>query len=279
MERIVDVVAGSPHVALRDHVERYVGYRLQGFPAGLHRGLPSRHLTFIVSLAAPIDVTVMPDPAQQPGAFSAVLGGLQCSPAVIAHAGDQVGIAIEVAPLAGRALFGMPAGAIASTVVELSDVLGRRAVGLAERLAAAPSWPERFAILDQVLAGALRDHAEPCGEVAWGWQRLIATEGTIPVGALAQEVGWSRRHFGERFRLEVGLPPKVAARVVRFDRARQLLERADRPGLATVAAVCGYADQAHLTREWGELAGCTPTVWIAEELPSVQDALGAAGAH
>jgi AraC-like DNA-binding protein len=50
-----------------------------------------------------------------------------------------------------------------------------------------------------------------------------------------------------------------------------MLRTAARPGLAEIAARCGYADQAHLTREWRELAGCTPSTWLAEELPSVQD--------
>lgn len=60
MDPVVEVVAAPPHPALRPFVDRYVGYRLDGFPAGVHRGLPGRHLTFIVSLGSPIDVTVMP---------------------------------------------------------------------------------------------------------------------------------------------------------------------------------------------------------------------------
>ena len=86
----------------------------------------------------------------------------------------------------------------------------------------------------------------------------MATGGTLTVGALAAEVGWSRRHLGERFRAEIGLTPKAAGRVLRFERARRLLGRARRPGLAEVAALSGYYDQAHLNREWRELAGCSP---------------------
>ena len=41
--------------------------------------------------------------------------------------------------------------------------------------------------------------------------------------------------------------------------------------LATVAAECGYADQSHLTRDWRQFAGTTPSAWIAGELPFVQD--------
>ncbi|QBI18842.1 AraC family transcriptional regulator [Egibacter rhizosphaerae] len=271
MEQVTEVWFGPPHEALRPEVERYVGYRFAGFPAGLHRGLPSRHLTFIVSLAEPIEVAAMPDPTQPGGSYAAVVGGLQGAPAVVAHDGDQVGIGVELAPTGARALFGMPAGAIASTVVELTDLLGRGVATLPERTAQAGTWGERFAILDEVLVASLRDRTRTPADVAWAWRRLEASGGTVPVGALARELGWSRRHFSERFRRELGLPPKVAAGVLRFDRARWLLGRDDHPDLATVAATCGYADQSHLTRDWNRFAGCPPTVWLAEELPFVQD--------
>jgi AraC-like DNA-binding protein len=112
----------------------------------------------------------------------------------------------------------------------------------------------------------LRDGPAGSPEVGHVWHRLQG--GAASVTALAAEVGWSRRHLAERFRREIGLPPKVAARVLRFERAKAELLRPDTaPRLADVAASCGYADQAHLTREWRELAGCTPSQWLAEEAP------------
>jgi transcriptional regulator GlxA family with amidase domain len=107
--------------------------------------------------------------------------------------------------------------------------------------------------------------------VVFAWRRLVNSDGGIPVRALAEETGWSRRHLASRFRSEIGLAPKEAARVLRFDRARRLLGRHDRPSLVDVANRCGYFDQAHLTRDWRQFAGCSPTVWMAEEFPSVQD--------
>ena len=38
-----------------------------------------------------------------------------------------------------------------------------------------------------------------------------------------------------------------------------------------MAAVCGYADQGHLARDWSDLAGCPPTTWLREEFPFLQD--------
>jgi transcriptional regulator GlxA family with amidase domain len=80
----------------------------------------------------------------------------------------------------------------------------------------------------------------------------------VSVSALADELAWSGRAFGERFRERIGMTPKRAARIVRFERATERLERDRRQGLAGLAYACGYADQAHLTREFRAFAGTTP---------------------
>ncbi|MDQ3610033.1 MAG: helix-turn-helix domain-containing protein [Actinomycetota bacterium] len=274
----VQAAVGWPRPALGSFVERYLGYRQEGLAGGSHQGLPSRHVTVIISLGPPVDIAAMPDPAQPPGSFPAFAAGLHAAPATVHHDGNQYGVHLELTPPGARALLGVPAWELASRVVDLGDLLGRRASEMADRLATTPGWPERFAVLDAVLARGAVEVDPPAPEVAWAWRRLVTTGGAVQMSALAAAVGWSRRHLSERFRRELGLPPKVVARVLRFERSRRVLERPGRPGLAEVAVACGYYDQAHLTRDWRELAGCTPTAWMAAELPSVQDTPVQAGA-
>jgi transcriptional regulator GlxA family with amidase domain len=87
------------------------------------------------------------------------------------------------------------------------------------------------------------------------------------VADVAREVGWSERHLAARFRTEIGLTPKAAARVIRFDRARRLVPR--HTG-AAVAAVCGYADQSHLVRDFVAFTGLGPRAWLAAEVGNLQ---------
>lgn len=268
----MDVTVGRPAPALQPLIARYVGYRFEGFAPGFHQGLPSRYMTVIISLDAPVDLRAMPDAGQRPGSFMTTVGGLHAVPATIAHDGTQIGISVDLAPLGARRLFGLPAGALGSTVVELGDLLGSRAAELVDRLVEADGWADRFAILDDVLVRSLAEASQPAPEVVRAWKRLVTSGGAVEIGRLAEEVAWSRRHLSQRFQAELGLSPKVAARVLRFDRAVRLLRRPQRPGLAEVAVACGYADQAHLNRDWRRLAGCTPTRWLAEELPNTQDA-------
>jgi AraC-like DNA-binding protein len=275
-------VWACPAPALRPFIARYVGYRQAGVPPATHRGLPSPYLTVIFTLDDPLTLAGHPDPGQSPGSYRTLVGGLHTAPALITHPGRQSGLQLAVSPLGARALLGLPAGELASIDVEGSGVLGPLADRIAERLQAAGDWPARFAVLDRMLTSRLVT-GPPGGapdetgtEVRHAWRLLLASGGRCPVSGLAAETGWSDRHLRSRFRHETGLTPKAAARVIRFDRARRLLQQRAAaagmtlPALADLAADCGYYDQAHLAREFRDLAGCPPSAWLAEELRIVQ---------
>jgi AraC-like DNA-binding protein len=278
MEPFVDGAIGRPAPPLRPYVGRYSGYWLDGFGPGTHQGLPSGSLTMVLSLGPPVDLAVLPDPSQPPASYDALVGGLHAAPVTIAYEQSQRGVQVDLTPFGARALFGLPAGELGSIVVPLDALVGRRAGEWLDRLRSARTWSERFAVLDDVLAAALVDAPAPAPEVVRAWDLLVTSAGAVEVAALASEAGWSRRHMSERFQRELGLTPKVAGRVIRFDRARRVLGRSPRPGLAAVAAACGYYDQAHFTREFRELAGLSPTAWLSEQLPSVQDEADSLGA-
>lgn len=266
---------GIPAGPLRGHVA-YHGYDLRGGSPGTHRGLPSPFLTLIVTVDEPL---VMLDAAGAPIARTSVLGGLHTVPETIVHDGCQRGIHVVLDPLAARALLGRPASELASVTVDTSDVLGAAGRELTERVAAADGWDARFAALDTVLGRALdrasgAPRASVGDEVRRAWRRLVRSGGRVGVRELADEVGWSDRHLSQRFRAEVGVAPKAAARMTRFDRARRRVAARAHAGvplaLAGLAVDAGYADQAHLAREFREFAGCSPTRWIAEEIGNVQ---------
>jgi AraC-like DNA-binding protein len=262
-----------PAAAVAPLVEQYVGYRMVGFPAGLHRGLPSRNLTFIVSIGPAIDVVAQCNPWQAPDRYRCVVGGLQASPAMIAHDGFQEGVAIELTPVGCRALLGLPARELWNTSAELDAVTGSVGNELWERLQLAQTWDDRFATCDQVLSRLARDDVTVAAELRHSWDLLVASDGLVTVADIATTVGWSRQHLARRFRDEFGLSPKLAGRLVRFERAHQMLQATPSfVSIAQVAASCGYYDQAHLTRDFVELAGCPPSRLLAEDdLPSFQD--------
>ena len=294
-----------PAEPLRPYVAWYTGYRQRGVPPGRHRGLPSPFLTFIVTLDEPLVILAHPDPGQPPGTFKTLLGGLHSAPALIVHEGAQSGIQVALRPLGTRALLGLPAGELAEIDVPADAVLSDLCSELRTRVLAATTWPGRFAVLDEILLRRMnvaQTTYDVAPEVGWAWRQLLTSGGAILVSDLAEQTGWSGRHLASRFRAEIGLTPKAAARVIRFNRARHLLARQATatgptrptgptgstgpmsstgrtgptgPGgyrLADLAAACGYFDQAHLAREFRALAGCPPSQWLAEEFRNVQAA-------
>ncbi|MGH3274266.1 MAG: helix-turn-helix domain-containing protein [Streptosporangiaceae bacterium] len=274
-------VTGRPAAGLRQLISGYAGYRQAGGEPAVHRGLPSPFLTVIFTLDEPLNIAAHPDPAQPGGRYDTLVGGLHTTPALIRHDGRQSGIQIAMSPLGARPLLGVPAGELASLDLHGTEVLGPLATRVRQQLAECGTWAGRFEILNGLLlaraqASGPRTRAGISREVGHAWRELLRSGGRIGVARLAADAGWSDRHLRAQFRQEIGLRPKAAARVIRFDQVpRRLLHtaRAGRvPDLAALAAECGYYDQAHLDREFAALAGCTPTTWLAQEFRNVQAA-------
>ena len=276
-----DELTFRPHPRLRSFVGDYVGYDIAGVLAGTHLGLPSGTLTFIVSIDEPLcQVDAVTGSREH---FDVLLAGLHLRSTLIAHPGAMSGIQINFSPSAPRAFFGIPAAEFAHRSVDLARLSRPLAEELHERVNLETEWSARFAAIDEVLMRTIDDTNRPRTEVAAAWQRIVGSRGGLPVSLVADDIGWSRRHLGSQFRSEYGIGPKDAARIVRFDRARRLIP-AGRGSLAEIASDCGYADQAHLNRDFRDFVGLSPSRWLAaDDVARTQtagtDSAGAASAR
>ena len=251
-------VRGLPAAPLRDAVSAYYGFREEAAGAVRRREGPGHHVVVVVSFGEAWSIDGEP--------LTSFAAGLHRRQVTTEHRGRAFGIHVDLAPPAAYALFGVPLHELADRAVDLGDVL--REPSLVERLHDAPGWEARFRLLDGVLALRLGAAPPPCDGVAHAWRRLTEPGGRVRIGVLAAELGWSRRRLVARFREQVGLPPKAAARIVRFERARALAERSERPNWTHVALECGYYDQSHLSNDFRAVTGRTPGTFL-------QDARGA----
>jgi AraC-like DNA-binding protein len=253
------------------YVRLAVGYRFAGAPPGVHVGLPSGTLTLVVPFGEPLVLSAAG--LARPTSFDGVLAGLATAPTLVHHGGRQHGLQLGLTPGGARAIFGMPAAELAEQSVELEDVVGRVAGSLLDELEGSATWPDRFAAVERVVLALMR-RAGSTGvapEVGEAWRLIRRGRGLVPVTGVAAEIGWSTRHLEQRFRDEFGITPKAALRLTRFERS-VVAARDPRRRLAVVAAECGYADQAHLAREWRDLAGRPPSRWrVEDDLAFVQD--------
>lgn len=242
---------------LRGIVHEYWGYAERTGGPLRRRELPSAGIVFIVNLGEPL---IVAQPGAEPHAIpggGGFVAGLHETYTLTETSGSQEGIELRLSPLAAYRLLGQPMDALANRSVALDDLFGAWAGELGERLLAAPGWEERFAALDRALAARLHGVRSPDPEVAWVWRQLVASGGRAAIAALRDELGWSPKRLIARFREQVGVPPKQAARLLRFKAAVSTLG-ATSPAWSDVAQRCGYADQAHLIHEFRRFAGDTP---------------------
>jgi len=203
----------------------------------------------------------------------------------IPQGGSAVGVRFRIGA-AGSAL-GVAAREVRDDHVALEAVWGRAGAELAERLAGARTADEAVTVLTAAVARRLPPPAaiDPLVRAA----ALGAREPRRPVEDLQGDLGIGARQLRRRFHDAVGYGPKTLQRVLRFQRFLALARRpaappGDAPDLARLAFEAGYADQAHLTRECGRLAGLPPAALLAtgagpggERLgPSARDAALAA---
>ncbi|MFI6043654.1 helix-turn-helix domain-containing protein [Nocardia sp. NPDC051321] len=176
---------------------------------------------------------------------------------------------VRLSPVVAHAVLGPAAAELGNSVVALDDLLGRAATRLCEQLDELPSWSDRFAWTDAWLARQYATAAPVYPEVAWAWHRMVAGRGMDRIEELAAELGWSRKRLWSRFQSQLGLPPKRAAKLIRFDHAVHSLVAGRLP--AAVAAEGGYTDQSHLHRDVMAYTGLTPATVVNEPFLAVDD--------
>ena len=254
-------LTGEPQPPLRSLLPRgYVGYTEATTP---------RHLILPASAAVLLVVKLADSPYRPPrfiigahGGYSVLEGN--CAPSYLE---------VSLAPLGAYTLLGLPMDQLSGRTVDLADLLGADGRRLADQLREAPAWRRRFALLDEFLLPRLERGPRPSAEVGWAWRRLVTTGGLVPIRRIAREVGWSPRHFIAKFKQQVGLRLKTAARLIRFDGVWRRLDQRKLLDWADIARDAGYADQAHLIRDFRQFTGTTPAK-LARRLPARPDGRG-----
>lgn len=232
-----------------------IGFRDRA-AAGLDmRVIPAPAVTVVIEFGSGLTV----DGAAGRQAMGSLIGGLW--PGAVRIRGERVKcVEVRLSPVAAYSLLGCSLSDLDGTVVDLADLCGPSdARRLREQLAEAAGWPKMFALTDAFL-DRMRGSASADPEVAASWDRIVASRGGVRVGELAASCGWSRKRLWARFTAQIGLTPKRAAMLVRFDRAvAGLSAGAD---AAAVAVACGYTDQSHLHRDVATFTGRTPSALV-----------------
>jgi AraC-like DNA-binding protein len=157
------------------------------------------------------------------------------------------------------ALFSVPGEELTNDHFDGEAALGQGLGELERRLGDAASFAGRVRVADEYLC-AKRPAFDSVGGIANAAKEVLLRSGCVRVSDLAHSAGFGIRQFERRFRYEIGIPPKLYARIVRFETA--LLRKAAAPPetrWTDIAHALGYHDQMHMVHDFNRLSGDSPT--------------------
>jgi AraC-like DNA-binding protein len=258
----------APAENLTPFVQRFNAYAERDTGFVRRREPPSGLATLVFNLGEELRVEHPADTRTAYRAGGAFYTGLSSTYAVTETDRAQEGAQVMLTPLGARRLLGIPLSEVGDQLIDPVDLFGGAARRMIERLQEANSMTRRLAILEEEMQQALTRPGQPlASDLVWAMQRLRARCGRIGIAALAAELGCSRKHLTVRFTSEFGMAPKLFARVLRFDKALTGLRARRGASWAALADACGYADQAHLSRDFTAFVGSPPEAFFRRALP------------
>lgn len=228
------------------------------------RVLPTGTVELVVSLAAD-ELRVFGDERDGGAAEGgALVCGAHSRFFVIDTVAALTTVGVHFRPGGAWPFFGVPADALTDAHVSLDALWGAgAAAGLRERLMEAATPAARFRVLEEaLLARLVRAPAAGHLAVRLAVRALQSARGPVSIRTVAERIGISQRRFGELFRAEVGLAPKVFSRIRRFQDV--LAAAGPAPDWSRVALECGFYDQAHFIHDFRAFSGLTPSAYLRQ---------------
>jgi|CXWL01.1.fsa_nt_gi AraC-like DNA-binding protein len=239
------------------------------------RHYPAGELDLIVQLDAPSEPFRIVEGQPRAAFPRSSLAGLIVAPLVVeAPAVTSRVLGVRLRPAGAFSLFGVPLHELTGIMLDLHDVIGNEAHRLAERLDEAGSDEARLQLAGRWIADRFAGHpsTDPC--VAYAVSEIERSGGKVPIARMLGRIGASPKRFTSLFKEQVGVKPKLFARVVRF-RGLAAALRAGGDSFSQTAHAHGYYDQSHMNAEFREFAGMSPGQFLAAtpypESPSLAD--------
>jgi AraC-like DNA-binding protein len=199
-------------------------------------------------------------------ADAAVIWGARSKPLVLDTSRPLRLMAAHFAAGRGFPFASCPAGMLRNEHVSLAEFWPSEGADLCERIANAATNRERFLALELFLTARVQA-SRPCTDaVRFALRELQVAGPAKPVADLVDRMGLSSQRFIDVFRNEVGLTPKLFARLTRFRRAIQTIDATPDLDWASLAVATGYFDQPHLIRDFNEFAGVSPSAYLSRRI-------------
>ncbi len=92
--------------------------------------------------------------------------------------------------------------------------------------------------------------------------QLLNSENSISIDTLSQSLCISNRGLQKLFKKHIGMSPAYYRKIIRFNKAAQLLSSDSNSSLTEISYACGYFDQAHFIKDFREFGGISPSEFL-----------------
>lgn len=172
---------------------------------------------------------------------------------------------IRFKPGGAFAFFDFAIGSINNKVVQLEPLLGDAVSSFRDRVKAGSTVKSKFDLAEQYLKSMLKEDLSSFYLLEPAVEFLLKNPEQATTKKLAELVGVSQKHLIHLFSKQVGLNPKSLARVIRFQRVLETLEKPETADWLEIAINCGYYDQAHFSRDFYTFSGLNPSHYLSQK--------------
>ncbi len=193
---------------------------------------------------------------QLPGIF---LYGQTTQSREISTVGTFRTIGIYFYPHALKSVFKLDADELTNSCLDLNELAGKQGFSLSEQLLTLSDAVDQISVLSAYLEALVRKNSSS-GDLLtpYALSQIVESNGRISLKKVQEELQISERSFERRFKQTVGIPPKLFARICRFQASLQQLRNHQYQKLSDIAFENDYADQSHFIRSFKEFAGFSP---------------------
>ena len=172
-------------------------------------------------------------------------------------------VGVQFAPGGAFPFFRIPMSELEDASFDMTDLWGREAGWVRERVLAAETPQGMLRVLEECLLESMTAPERLHPAVVYMAGELDICDGPGRVQAVTQQIGLSQRRLAQLFHEQARVTPKTFHRVRRFQHTLKRVHGFRAVEWADVAIECGYYDQAHLSHDFRQIAGMTPSAYLA----------------
>jgi AraC-like DNA-binding protein len=173
-------------------------------------------------------------------------------------------IGVHFRPGGAYPFFNFPVSELNNITIEMDCLWNTEIHSIRDAILNTECVENKFRILEKYFLQKGKQKLEPNMLVSYAIDQLQQSPQVWTIEQLARKTGITQKHLISLFKKYAGLSPKLFARISKFQKVIQLVEKEQKVSWTPLAYECGYYDQAHFIKEFQAFSGINPSSYLAE---------------